>query len=83
MGADRGEEIMSWQEWKEGDTVRYLGSGCDDDLWCHARMTIDSDYLIHETPDEMESMLVLDDDGDEIAVLVGEFKFIKSSERQS
>jgi hypothetical protein len=41
-------------------------------------MTIDSDYLVHEAPDEHESMVVLDDDGDEIGVLVGEFEFVKA-----
>jgi hypothetical protein len=68
--------VLDWRVWAVGDTVRYLGSGGDEDRWCHARMTINSDYLIHEAPDEHESMLVLDDDGDEISVLVGEFEFV-------
>lgn len=68
--------VVDWRVWGVGDTVRYLGSGGEEDRWCHARMTIDSDYLVHEAPDEHESMLVLDDDGDEISVLVGEFEFV-------
>ncbi len=70
--------VVDWRVWAVGDTVRYLGSGGDEDRWCHARMTIDGDYLIHEAPDEHESMLVLDDDGDEISVLVGEFEFVSA-----
>jgi hypothetical protein len=62
--------------WAVGDTVRYLGSGSPEEKWSFDRMTIGSDYLIHEAPDEHESMLVLDDDGDEISVLVGEFEFV-------
>lgn len=66
---------VAWDSWSVGDTVRYLGSG-EDSSDCYCRMTIDSDYLIHEVPDESEMMLVLDDDGDELGVLVGEFEFI-------
>lgn len=72
--------LLAWRDWSVGDTVRYIGSGDESELMCHARMTIGSDYFIHEAPDEHESMLVLDDDGDEIAVLVGEFEFIKLGE---
>lgn len=75
--------LLAWRDWSVGDTVRYIGSGDESELMCHARMTIGSDYLVHEAPDEHESMLVLDDDGDEIAVLVGEFEFIRLGEHQA
>lgn len=67
---------QDWQAWAVGNTVRYQGSGQDGED-CYCRMTKGSDYLIHEAPDDHESMLVLDDDGDELCVLVGEFKWIK------
>lgn len=70
--------MKDWLDWSEGDTVRYIGSGQDGED-CYCRMTKDSDYYIHEAPDEYESMVVLDDDGDELCVLVGEFKWIKKS----
>lgn len=81
QATDKGPElpfrpVVDWRVWAVGDTVRYLGSGGDEDRWCHARMTIGGDYLVHEAPDEHESMLVLDNDGDEISVLVGEFEFV-------
>ena len=69
------QEPVAWHSWSVGDTVRYLGSG-EDNEDCYCRMMIGSDYLIHEAPDEFEMMLVLDDDGDELGVLVGEFEFI-------
>ena len=65
-----------WQSWAVGNTVRYQGSGQDGED-CYCRMRKGSDYLIHEAPDDHESMVVLDDDGDELCVLVGEFKWIK------
>jgi hypothetical protein len=70
--------VVDWRVWAVGDTVRYLGSGSLEEKWSFDRMTIGSDYLIHEAPDEDESMVVLDDDGDEIGVLVGEFEFVKA-----
>ena len=65
-----------WKSWAVGNTVRYQGSGQDGED-CYCRMRKGSDYLIHEAPDDHESMVVLDDDGDELCVLVGEFKWIK------
>ncbi|KAA0944855.1 hypothetical protein FQ186_29120 [Pseudomonas sp. ANT_H14] len=65
-----------WAEWTVGNTIRYVGSGQGGED-CHCHMTVGADYLIHEAPDDMESMLVLDDDGDEISVLVGEFEWVK------
>ena len=65
-----------WSEWIVGNTVRYIGSG-EGGKDCHACMTVGAKYLIHEEPDTQESMLVLDDDGDEICVLVGEFEWVK------
>jgi hypothetical protein len=65
-----------WGSWAKGDTVRYIGSGEHGEM-CHERMTVGSDYLIHEHPDSEQSMSVLDDDGDEISVLVGEFELIR------
>ena len=65
-----------WKSWTVGNTVRYQGSGQDGED-CYCRMRKGSDYLIHEAPDDHESMVVLDDDGDELCVLVGEFKWIK------
>lgn len=67
--------MKNWLSWSVGDTVRYNGSGQDGED-CYCRMTLDSDYLIHESPDEFEMMLILDDDGDELGVLVGEFTWI-------
>lgn len=69
------EEYKPWVQWQVGDTVRYISSGG----FIHDRMTIDSDYFVYESPDEYETFLVLDDDGDELGVLVGEFKFMKSA----
>lgn len=63
-----------WRSWQAGDKVRYIGSG-EHGEDCHLRMTIGSDYVIHEEPDECETMVVLDDDGDEWSVLVGEFEW--------
>lgn len=72
--ADGGGD--DWKSWAVGNTVRYQGSGQDGED-CYCRMRKGSDYLIHEAPDDHESMVVLDDDGDELCVLVGEFKWIK------
>lgn len=68
-------ENKNWLDWSIGDSVRYNGSGQGGED-CYCRMTIASDYLIHEAPDEFEMMLVLDDDGDELGVLVGEFTWV-------
>ncbi len=62
-----------WPSWQVGDTVQYLSAGD----FVHDRMTVGSHYLIHEAPDDHETMIVLDDDGDELAVLVGEFEWVK------
>ncbi|MFJ2680927.1 hypothetical protein [Pseudomonas sivasensis] len=73
---NKKSSFPDWHDWAVGNTVRYLGSGQGgEDCYCH--MTVGTDYLIQEAPDDMESMLVLDDDGDEISVLVGEFKWVK------
>lgn len=68
-------KAVAWKNWAQGDTVRYMGSG-EHGEDCHLCMTIGSDYLIHESPDEFETMIVLDDEGDEWSVLVGEFEHI-------
>jgi hypothetical protein len=64
-------EAPGWANWCAGDTVRYVSAGD----FIHARMTVGSDYLIQEVPDDHETMVVLDDDGDELGVLVGEFEW--------
>lgn len=67
---------QSWKTWQAGDTLRYIGSEGE----LYDRMTIGREYDIHEEPDEFQSMLVLDDDGDETGVLVGDFELIKKAD---
>lgn len=70
------EEVESWKQLAVGDTVEYLGSG-DSREDCYSCMTIGNKYSITEAPDDFGTMVVLDDDGDEISVISGDFRRIK------
>lgn len=64
-----------YSQWKNEDTVRYIG----EENFTHASLTVGKEYQIWESPNEFESFVVLDDDGDELGVLVGEFEFVSQA----
>lgn len=69
-------EVKHWSEWEVGDTVIYTGD--DDQELFHMDLTVGEEYTIQETPDEYQNFLILDDDGDELAILVSEVEWERS-----
>ena len=58
-----------------GDLVRYVGDG-EEGGFVHRDLTLGEVYEVVEDDDGFGTFLILDDDGDELAVLTGEFELI-------
>ncbi len=65
-------EQDDWRSWRVGEPLIYQPDEGDEGF-VHASLTPGNEYAVHEVADEHETMVVLDDDGDELGVLVGEF----------